>query len=118
MKDERLSRRDFLEKAATVGAVTFGVSLIAACQPNKAGGEEPKAGGGDAKAADCTDVSALSDADKATRTSLKYEDKSTDPAKNCANCSLFQPGSPCGGCAVVKVPIAAEGNCTAWAPKA
>lgn len=116
MESKELTRRAFLERAAALGGVAMGASLIMACKPKESAGGE-KGGGGDSAAKGCTDVSGLTDAEKATRNSLKYEDKSSDPAKNCANCSLFVAGEPCGTCTVVKGPIAAAGNCTAWAPK-
>ncbi len=119
MESKELTRRAFLERAAALGGVALSASLVMACKPKEsAGGEKGgAAGGGDKAAAGCTDVSGLTDAEKATRNSLKYVDKSTDPAKNCGNCSLFVAGEPCGTCSVVKGPIAAAGNCTAWAPK-
>ena len=118
----KLTRRGFLNVAAgSVTTLTVGY-LLAGCQPKEgAGGGEAPAAPADAKVTDCTDVSALSDADKATRSGLQYVDKSTDPAKPCNACALYtEPvgGSACGGCTVVKGPIAPLGSCTAFAPKA
>jgi len=119
----KLTRRGFLNVAAgSVTTLTVGY-LLAGCQPKEAasGGTEAPAAPADAKAADCTDISALSDADKATRTGLQYADKSADPAKHCEKCALYTaPTTPggCGGCSVVKGPIAPLGSCTAFAPKA
>ena len=69
----------------------------------------------------CEDASALSDADKAMRTTLKYVDKSTDPAKICSGCNFFQKPSQenaCGGCTLVKGPINPGGLCSSWVQKA
>ena len=122
MKTTELTRRAFLEKAAAAGALTLGASLIAACKPNegadKGGDAKPADKPADKPAAGCTDVSALTDAEMANRNALKYVDKSPDPAKNCSGCALYTPGSPCGGCTVIKGPIAPDATCTAFAPKA
>jgi hypothetical protein len=111
MNDEKLTRRALLERAAMTGAVLVGASaLLGACKQDEAGGggkpAEPKV--------DCSDLSALTDAEKNTRNSLKYVDKSTKPGQNCKNCKLYKEAPPCGGCEVMKGPIAAEGWCSAW----
>jgi hypothetical protein len=115
MSEQKMTRRELLAKAAGVGVVLVGAgALLSAC---KSEGGAPAGGAAPAAAASCDDVSALSDADKKTRESLKYVSKTPDAAKRCDGCSLYIPGSPCGGCKVVKGPIAAEGWCSAWAPK-
>lgn len=125
-QDSKMDRRGFLNvAAASVGTLTIGY-LLAGCQPKEgAGGGAPAGGAAPAadanKPLDCTDVSALSDADKGTRTGLQYVEKAADPAKECDKCALYTApagGSGCGGCTVVKGPINPKGSCTAFAPKA
>jgi hypothetical protein len=70
----------------------------------------------------CSDISELSDADKATRKTFDYTGNSPDPAKVCINCTHFRPatdGTACGTCELVKGPINPNGYCTQWfaAPK-
>lgn len=119
--ESKLTRRGFLNIAAgSVGTLTVGY-LLAGCKPKEGGSAGGAAAPTEAKSTDCTDVSALTDAEKATRTGLQYADKSADPTKHCKVCSLYQPpadGAACGGCSVVKGPINPEGSCTAFAPKA
>ena len=68
------------------------------------------------QALSCNNTSGLSAADLATRTNLRYAEASTDPAKKCNRCQLFQAAAPgqCGGCTLVKGPINPEGTCTAF----
>jgi hypothetical protein len=121
-RDEKLTRRSFLAKMATAGAVTVGAGYLVGCKSEGGGGSSEKkpSGGGGAKADACTDLSGLTDAEKQTRQSLGYVDKSTQAGKNCKNCSLYQPekyAEGCGGCQVMKGPVAEAGYCTAWAAK-
>lgn len=124
MADDKITRRNFVQTAATsaLSVAAFG-AFVSACKgesgatDEKGGGEtEEKGGGGEP---DCSDVSALSDAEKKTRTQLKYVEQSTEPGKTCANCQLFTPaeGSGCGSCTVVKGPINPAGHCTSWVKK-
>jgi hypothetical protein len=108
MSNQHLDRRQFLARAAILGASAASVGLLAACS---------KGGGG---ALTCLDTTGLSPADISTRTSLSYVDKSTDPAKHCSLCQLYTAAAPgaCGGCTVVKGPIHPEGSCTAFVKKA
>lgn len=124
--DNKLSRRKFIENAVLGAGATLTMGyLIAGCKPSEqAGGAAPEKGAAPAKAGgefSCDDVTGLSDADKATRTSLQYVDKTPDPAKPCDGCALYTQsaaGAQCGGCTVVKGPIHPKGYCSAWAPKA
>jgi hypothetical protein len=117
MSEHKMTRRELLAKAAAASVLLVGAgAALSACKADAAGGGAAGAAGA-APVAACEDVSALSDADKATRSSLKYVSKSPEAAKNCAGCSLFIPGQPCGTCKVLKGPIAPEGWCSAFAPK-
>lgn len=126
MKDDKLTRRQFVQTAAAgAGFLTLG-ALLAGCDKGggdaaggAAGGEAPK-GEAPSAALDCTDVSGLSEADKKTRDAFKYVEKSPDPKKLCSNCQLYlQPegGSGCGGCTIVKGPINPDGYCASWVPQ-
>jgi hypothetical protein len=130
MSDEKLNRRDFFRRAAAIGASVAGAGmLLSACKDGGGGGAKSGAesGGGDkaAKGGDkagsgeltCTDTSGLTDAEKKTRESLKYVDKSPKPDQNCKNCKLYtEPKNEgeCGGCTVVAGPIHPKGYCISW----
>jgi hypothetical protein len=112
MSQDTSNRRQFLKLCAIGAGATV---LLAAC-----GEKKPAAGGAAAAPAgpDCKDLSALTDAQRQTRASLKYVDVATDAKKRCDGCSLFNPATGgCGGCKVVPGPIEAGGSCTAWAPR-
>jgi len=66
-----------------------------------------------------TQLSGLSDVERTTRSTLKYQDQSPEAAKNCTNCLQFQPAGEgqCGACKVLKGPVAPQGYCTTWAAK-
>jgi hypothetical protein len=102
--DEKLSRREILQRGAALGALA--VVGTGAC-------------GKEAKPLSCTDTMSLSAADAQVRTSLAYVDISTDPAKTCTNCQQFIPAAPntCGTCKVVKGPINPKGNCKSYVAK-
>ncbi len=102
--DDKLSRRDVLQRSAALGALAvFGA---AAC--NKA-----------PAALSCTDTAGLSPTDMQVRTSLAYVDRSTEPGKMCSNCQQFIPAAPnaCGTCKVVKGPINPAGYCKSYVAK-
>ncbi|MBX7057244.1 MAG: high-potential iron-sulfur protein [Leptospirales bacterium] len=118
--EKQLSRRDFLVRGATAGVATIGLAgFLAAC------GKRPEeAAGGGAAAESCNDLSALSDAEKAQRStmvpSLKYTEQSEVAGQSCGNCQLYKApaGSGCGGCQLFPGPVASTGHCMSWAPKA
>ena len=135
MSDDKLNRRDFFKRAAVIGASIAGAgTLLAACKQDGGGGAkggedektaaDEKKGGGD-KGGDgefsCTDTSGLTEAEKKTRKSLKYVDKSPKPDKNCLNCKLYtepKGDSNCGGCTVLAGPVHPKGYCISWQAKA
>lgn len=103
---KKLNRRDFLERAAVLGAGISAGALLVAC----------KGGGGSALS--CTDTAGMSEADISTRTSMAYVDVSTVAGKSCSNCALYTAAAAegeCGGCTVVKGPINPAGYCNVWA---
>ncbi|MFU8802250.1 MAG: high-potential iron-sulfur protein [Bradymonadaceae bacterium] len=113
-----LSRRQFLERAALLGAVSVGgAAFLAACESQPA---QPAAAP-EAAAADfsCTDVSGLNAAQIATRTTNEYVDQTPNPEQRCDNCALWvdpAAGENCGGCSVVAGPIHPAGWCKIWVP--
>jgi hypothetical protein len=126
MSDEKLNRRDFFRRAAVMGASVAGAGVfLSACKQDGADAKKTdkakadKADKGAAKDGElsCMDTSGLTDAEKKTRESLKYVDKSPKPDKDCENCKLYtepkEPGT-CGGCTVVAGPIHPDGYCISW----
>jgi len=103
--DDKLSRRDVLQRGAAFGALAL--VGTAAC-----GKEQPKA-------LSCADTTSLSSADVQVRTSLGYMDISNQPGKSCSGCQQFIPGPPnaCGTCKVVKGPINPQGYCKSFVAK-
>ena len=97
------SRRDFLGKgSAFAGSVALVLPSACSKKPN------------------CSDLSGLTEAEKATRKALKYVEQSNDAKKNCANCSLYKPPAAegqCGTCTLLKGPVVPAGNCTGWQAK-
>jgi hypothetical protein len=106
--DDKLSRRDVLQRSAAVGALAVFGTAAAACN------KSPSAAG-----LACTDTSGLSPTDLQVRTSLAYVDVSTEPGKMCSNCQQFIAGAPnaCGTCKVVKGPISPKGYCKSFVAK-
>jgi len=103
-RDRIFTRRDLLQKSATLGALAiFGA---AACS------KAPKP-------LSCTDTTALSPADMTIRTSLAYIDNSNQPGKQCSGCQQFLPAAPdaCGACKIVKGPINPGGYCKSFVAK-
>lgn len=68
----------------------------------------------------CNDLTGLTDPDKATRVTFKYVDVTPDPSKRCDGCQFYivpEGAAPCGGCKLVKGPVAPAGYCTSFAVK-
>jgi len=67
----------------------------------------------------CTDLSGLTDAQKALRGKFAYTDTSADPKKQCVACVQWVPALPnaCGGCKVLPGPVHPEGTCSLFAGK-
>ena len=111
---DSMTRRDFIGKTISLSALTIGgAALLTAC------GKKDGGGGGGAKG--CYDVSGLKPADVGMRKSNAYVDKSPHADKLCSGCQLYKPaaaGAACGGCTVLKGPIAPGGYCNLWAKKA
>jgi hypothetical protein len=70
---------------------------------------------------DCTDTSALFEAEIEIRSNNQYVDRSSNERERCFNCRNYEPApdtSTCGGCSTVPGPINPLGHCTAWIYKA
>jgi hypothetical protein len=117
MTETNLSRRSFIQRLAVIGAASVGATYLVACGGD---GDKDDAAGGSTAALDCTDVSALSEDQQATRTALQYVDVSVTEGQNCANCQQYQAAADtaaCGACLVVPGSINPAGHCTSWAEK-
>ncbi len=125
MNEQKLSRRKFLQNAATLSILTAGGAVVlAGCKSDdkKGGGKKGGKDGGKKPAAalKCDDVSGLDDGGKATRTANAYVEKSTKGGQSCDNCQLYvaaPSADKCGTCTVVKGPINPRGWCKLWVKK-
>ena len=118
-----LNRREFLERAAMLGALTVGAgTILAACEAQERPERQaaaPEAGNDTFSCNDPEDIAGLSEAELATRTNNNYVDQTPNPEQRCDNCALWSdptPGQQCGGCSVVAGPIHPAGWCTIWVP--
>ena len=104
----KLNRREFLERAAVLGAGIGLGAFVIGCNS-----------GGSASFT-CTDTTGLSEDEIAMRTTQAYVDTSTDAAKNCANCIHYSAAAEgaCGTCAVLKGGVHPAGNCNLWMAQA
>ncbi len=107
MNDGTLDRRQFLSRAAVLGATAAGAiaatSFVTACSKKEAG-------------LSCTDTNGLTMQQIQTRTSLQYVDATANPEQTCSNCNLFTSAgeSSCGSCTVVPGPVHPNGYCVSW----
>jgi hypothetical protein len=141
---KHVTRKEFLKRA---GLLSFGAlsasALITACG---GGGEEsaaesaskgpmkapppapkkkevestPQPAAEETADVDCSQFNAnLTEQDKATRTAVKYVEKSTEPGKQCTNCRFWQPDKhpgACGGCQLfANGAVNPNGYCASWA---
>jgi hypothetical protein len=64
----------------------------------------------------CADDGALSEADRAARQAIEYQQSAPDPTRACERCVQWQESSDgCGGCTVVAGPIHPLGTCKLFA---
>lgn len=115
---DTLTRRNFLQRLAVVGTVVAGAGALAACSGGTTGETTGEAG----SALACDDVTALTEDEKTTRTSLVYVEKSVTEGQTCTNCQQFQPDAAnaagaCGKCLVVPGTINPGGHCNSWTAK-
>ncbi len=128
MSDNKLDRRQFLERAALLGAAAIGAgSLLSACDPPEAdngAAADDTATGDTVDDFSCNDSDALaglSDDEIARREGHEYVDDSPEEGEYCHNCLHWEDpaaGENCGGCAMIPGPFHPEGWCNIWAPAA
>ncbi|NNE71896.1 MAG: hypothetical protein HKN29_16245 [Rhodothermales bacterium] len=120
MDTQAQSRRDFLKRFSAAGAIGISAStVLAACGGGESAEPAAEAPAAAAPAEGCMDTTGLTEQEIAMRDSLQYVDVTPDPEKNCLNCSLYlaaAEGAACGGCNLLKGPIAPNGYCISWAP--
>lgn len=107
---DNLTRRDFIGRALSIGAVGVVGTFAVACGKKKDGPADP-----------CGDESGLSASEKTVRKSSSYVVKSPHQKKTCNNCTHWlepDAGKPCGSCKIVKGPISSPGYCNLWVKKA
>ncbi len=111
----KLSRRDFLLKAAAFGAAGAALAATATTTTSCTGGQ-----GATQAALACNDTTGLAPADVQMRTTQAYVEKTPEAGKVCSNCLFWQPkeAGKCGGCQVLKGPIHPDGYCKLYQKKA
>lgn len=116
MEKVEYSRRGFIEKCMSVGAMFLGgTALLTACGMHGSGKKE-----GSVTVDPCDDFSDVSASELEKRKKFGYMNESTVPGSHCGNCSLFIPGKSeddCGGCLLFKGPVHPTGYCTQYAAK-
>ncbi len=116
--EKNINRKNFIKKISIGGVILFGGSTLLSACGGKDNGKLPQT---TQKAnSPCADVSGLTDAELATRTSNDYTVASPYNDKMCGTCNLFilpKGNKPCGTCQVVKGPISPQGYCKLWIKK-
>jgi len=102
MSQAPIVRREALRRLA-IFSTLVPVAALAACS----------------KGPDCEDISSLTPEEKEMRKNAEYVPKAMQVAKKCDGCVQWIAPAPdqCGGCKVLKGPVAAEGTCKLFAPK-
>ncbi|PHN02369.1 high-potential iron-sulfur protein [Flavilitoribacter nigricans] len=110
------SRRQFFQRLFNGSFLLVGLGLTA-CR----GEANPADETGESKAAaDCDDLSGLSEQELKLRENFGYLPKSPVADNQCSNCNLWIPNATdpsCGKCLLFKGPVYAVGHCTSWAPQ-
>jgi|GEM_PF-382114 len=122
------SRRLFIQNIFSAGLMVFGGGIfVAGCNSETRtelkGSKDTAAA---VKAAPkssseeiiCGDYSNVSKEELDKRKKLGYEEKASDPERECIKCNLFIPkgkDKECGGCILFKGPVNNVGSCTYWA---
>lgn len=125
MSDDKktLNRREFLERAALVGAVALGAgSFLTACETQTEDTEETEEATTGVEESDfsCDDEAALADlseGDIEQRENVEYTDASPNAEEVCDNCVFWEDpegDAQCGGCTAVPGPIHPNGWCNLW----
>lgn len=103
MSKETMVRRDALRKLAVLSAAALPAAWLVACS----------------KKPNCDDTAGLTAEDLTMRKNAEYVPQALQVAKKCDGCVQWVPPAPdqCGGCKVIKGPIAAEGTCKLFVAK-
>jgi hypothetical protein len=66
----------------------------------------------------CTEVSALTETDRALRVTLVYVERSPNPEKECTRCVQYlEAEQGCGSCKIMRGPVHPQGTCKSFAAK-
>ncbi len=109
-----LTRRRFLTRAALLGGVAAASTVFP--DSRQANAQDAPEQPADPAADACSDVSGLTELEATTRGAIQYVDVTTDPAKRCDGCMLYQAGVD-GGCPTCQLnigPVLAGGGCISW----
>lgn len=116
MTDIDLTRRQFIKALPSMSLLLIPGTFFAGCEKKTA----PDKNVDFPEPTDCSDLSGVSDEDKALRQKFAYTDHSPISDNQCNNCNLYLPAQKdkkCGGCMLFKGPVHASGYCSYWAPK-
>jgi hypothetical protein len=119
METSPTSRRDFLKRLSAVSVIGLGASsVLSACGGGESASNTEAAPEAAAAPAGCMDTTGLTEQEIAMRNQLQYVDVTANPEQACHNCALYlaaADGAACGGCNLLKGPIAPDGYCISWA---
>ena len=103
MTQETMVRREALRRLAIFSTAVLPASFLLACS----------------KAPNCEDVAGLTPAELEVRKNAEYTPQAMQVAKKCDGCAQWIAPAPdkCGGCKVLKGPVAAEGSCKLFVAK-
>lgn len=128
LTSEDKSRRLFIQNIFSAGLMVFGGGIfVAGCNsetkkeikvPQDTAATAKATPGSSSEEMICGDYSNVSKEELDKRKKLGYEEKSSDPERECIKCNLFIPkgkDKECGGCILFKGPVNNVGSCTYWA---
>ena len=130
MKDNKCSRRNFLQKYLKAGSILAGAGFVLSynslssvakelAQSSSSNQQPPKKAVQTAQKNQCDNLSGVSADEIEKRKKLAYVTKTPIPDSHCSNCTLYLPPAkdkPCGGCLLFKGPVRPDGYCAYWAP--
>ena len=130
MKDNKYSRRNFLQKYLKAGSILAGAGFVLSynslssvakelAQSSSSNQQPPKKAVQPAQKNQCDNLSGVSVEEIEKRKKLAYVTKTPIPDSHCSNCTLYMPPAkdkPCGGCMLFKGPVRPDGYCAYWAP--
>ena len=120
MDKKNFSRRAFIRRGGSLGAVVVALTVVGCGgeeETGGGGGGGTGGGGGGGGGLSCDGVDGLTEAELGMRTSQAYVSSSPHGTeKNCLNCMLGAglTATSCGTCSVIKGEIHPEGYCNLW----